>query len=142
MIHFLFFVEPSSQEVDAVYCISPFGITVRHNSDWHYTALETSNILNRQESTIYELDWGKVPVLEEAVDEFDPEALVLFDQGGLTEDVLKNYANPIYSGTGQKDYESALLPLYVGDIRKALFDSYGWTPSSRPSDHENDEDAK
>ena len=142
MVHFLFFVDQSTREVDAVYCISPYGITVRRGSDWHHTTIESSSIFNRQESIVYELDWDKVPVPEGEVDFLDPEALQLYDKGGLTENTLKNYANPIYSGTGQKDYEAAVLSLYVGDLGEKLFKSYGWVPFSVGDESKNDDDVK
>ena len=45
------------------------------------------------------MDWDKVPRLESDVEEFDPEAVKLFDQGGMTEEVLKKYATLGCDGT-------------------------------------------
>ena len=99
LVNFLFYVDPQTELVDAVYAFSPFGMSVRKNSDWVGVNRPQSGIDDRVGHRFYTMDWDKVPRIESAVEEFDPEAVKLFDQGGMTEEVLKEYATLAYDGT-------------------------------------------
>jgi len=99
LVNFLFYVDPKTGLVDAVYAFSPFGMTVRENSDWVGVNRPESGIDDRVGQRFYTMDWDKVPTLEGDEEVFDPEAVKLYDQGGMTEEVLKNYATLAYDGT-------------------------------------------
>jgi hypothetical protein len=98
IVSFLFYVDPETELVDGVYAFSPFGMTMRQDSKWVGVNRRDSGIDDKIFHRFYTLDWDKVPVIEEEVDFYDPEALQLFDKGGLTEEVLKNYATLQYNG--------------------------------------------
>lgn len=102
LISFLFFVEPESEKIDAVYAFSPYGMTVRRDSDWFGTTRAESGINDKTGHIVYTLDWDKVPVPDGEVDFLDPEALQLYDRGELTLETLKEYADLMYDGTSQE----------------------------------------
>jgi hypothetical protein len=105
IVDFLFYVNPETNIVDGVYAFSPFGMTMRQDSKWEATTREESGINEKVGHKFYVLDWKKVPAPKEDVEVYDPEALQLYDKGGLTEDVLKDYAILAYDGTGGNESE-------------------------------------
>jgi hypothetical protein len=99
LVNFLFYVDPETELVDGLYGFSPFGMVVRRDSDWFGTSRKESGIDEKTGHKFYTLDWDKVPTPEDDVEIYDPEAVKLYDKGGLTEEVLKNYATLAYDGT-------------------------------------------
>jgi hypothetical protein len=99
LVNFLFYVDPDTETVDGLYGFSPFGMVVRRDSDWFGINRKDSGIDQKTGHRFYTLDWDKVPMPEDDVDIYDPEAVKLYDKGGLTEEVLKNYATLAYDGT-------------------------------------------
>ena len=103
IVTFLFYVDPATEFVDAVYAFSPFGMTMRINADWVGVTRTESRINDRIGHRFYVMDWDKVPIPEVDVEFFDPEAVKLFDRGGMTEEVLRKYATLAYDGTVPED---------------------------------------
>jgi hypothetical protein len=99
-----FYVNPSSQEIDAVYCFSPLGMTTRENYDWQFTRREDSKIDQLPADDIYQLNWesDETPMTEDfdfdSYDAVTHAALKLYDRGELTLDELKKYASLLVSG--------------------------------------------
>ena len=103
MVNFLFYVDPATELVDAVYAFSPFGMTMRIDADWVAVTRPESGINDRIGHRFYVMDWDKVPAPKADAVSFDPDALKLFDQGGMTEEVLRSYASLAYDGTVPED---------------------------------------
>jgi hypothetical protein len=99
LVNFLFYVDPETNLVDGLYGFSPFGMVVRRDSDWFGISRKDSDIDQKTGHRFYTLDWDKVPLPDDNVDIYDPEAVLLYDKGGLTEKVLKDYATLAYDGT-------------------------------------------
>jgi hypothetical protein len=104
LVSFVFFVEPASNEVDSVFAFSPFGMTIRRDSEWYGVKREDSGIDQKTDYKMYLLDWDKIAEVDDLEDsESDPEPIRLYDSGELTVGVLKEYADLVYDGTDSED---------------------------------------
>ncbi len=99
-----FYVNPETEQIDAVYCFSLLGMTDRKGYDWEPISREDSEIDNLLEDDIYQLDWDaekKVMTEDFDFDNYDditPTVLKLYDRGELTLEALKDYAVLIRTG--------------------------------------------
>ena len=105
-----FYVNPTDGSIDGVYCFSLLGMTKREDKDWVPVTREESGIDDLSSDEIYQLDWDRdIPV--DMTEDFDfdsyenntPEAVKLYDDGTLTLDQLKNYADLIQAGPSEAD---------------------------------------
>ena len=106
-----FYVNPETEEIDAVYCFSLLGITERRNYDWVPITREESQIDDLLEDDIYQLDWNldkKVMDDDFDFDNYDhitPESLKAYDRGELDLETLKKYS--VLFRTGDSGVEPA-----------------------------------
>lgn len=105
-----FYVNPETEEIDAVYCFSLLGITERKNFDWEPISREESQIDDLLEDDIYQLDWDldkKVMNDDFDFDNYDditPESIKAYDRGELDLETLKKYSVLFRTG------DSGVLP--------------------------------
>lgn len=101
-----FFLNPSTEKVDAVFSVFFLGITKRVNKDWEFIRRVESGIdTELADHEIWQLDWetDEVPMTEDFdFDDYDlitPTAVKSFDIGYLGIDELKLYAQRILSSS-------------------------------------------
>lgn len=100
IISVLFFVDPETDQVDAVFSFSPFGMVVRQDSDWIGIRRENSTLDLKTGHKIYLLDWAKVALTDDLDDpDSEPEPVILYDNGALTLGVLEAYSDLVYNGS-------------------------------------------
>lgn len=100
-----FYVNPTTEVVDAAICYFPLGISKRVDSDWEFMTKEEAGIYGELVGDdVYQLDWETDQKTIDDSFDFDNyddanhEAIKLFDKGELTLDALKNYSELIYRG--------------------------------------------
>ena len=85
------YVNPSTQVVEKMTMLSPFGMTERVNSDWQVTSRERSGIDDLSADKVYRLDWGTDFIPMDSDDDREHVAIDLFDRGNLTEADCEKY---------------------------------------------------
>ena len=101
-----FYVDPESENIDAVVCWFPLGMSIRKDSDWEISSKEDVGTDKLQAThDVYQLDWDTDPLtIDENFDFGDSDnehaAIKMYDKGELTLVILKEYSERILSATG------------------------------------------
>lgn len=87
------YVNPTTNLVEKITFLSPFGLAERENSDWKPTTWNEVGIDELSGDKVYRLDWDTdfVP-MDSDEEEREHIAIDLFDKGNLTEEDCKKYA--------------------------------------------------
>jgi hypothetical protein len=109
-----FYVNPENEQIDAVLCYFPLGMSIRQGKDWEITTKEDSGIYDvLTDHNVYQLDWDSdTKVIDDSFD-FDNYddvthiALKMYDNGELNLAELKKYAELIYTASTAEDMPQA-----------------------------------
>jgi len=100
IVQLVFYVDPETESVDAVFSFTDFGMFDRIESEWEYVLPEDSGLYGEYAEHLgYVLDWETDEVVIDENFDFDdyetvtPTAVKLFDKDELTLETLKKYAN-------------------------------------------------
>lgn len=108
LVDLWFYVNPDTQVVDKVLCSHLLGVNIRENKDWSaILPADSDSTTDPANYQIYAYDFDNADDSSNIDDSFDfndydaitPAPLKSYDNGSLTLDDLKNYANLIYDGT-------------------------------------------
>lgn len=98
-VELVFYVDPQTEEVDAVFSFTVLGMTERLDSDWEDISPEDSGLYDEYASHLgYVYNWDSEPVTIDENFDFDdyelvtPTPLKMFDKDELTLEELKKYA--------------------------------------------------
>lgn len=100
------YVDPETREVLAMYMFGGLGALVRLDGDWEPVNRETDPNLEdlSYNHVVYEVDFDKG--LEEDIEEVEDSGefhplVVAFDEGEITEEMVKQYSELVYDETGR-----------------------------------------